>query len=228
MRKNIWGLCLVLCGVGLFGNFTGLFNVFFRGWWTLFIILPAATEVFSTKKRISTTSRYFFLFILSVGVVLLLSQQGIIAESVIWKSLLALIVTLIGVNVMFRKKDETTCAYKMDIENKFSNDFEICYAIFGESLRTFSGEVFRGINLRVEFGAVVLDVRNAIIEDDAYIDISNVFGGCEIFVPKGINVVVKGNNVFGGVINKNIFNIPDAPTIYLTTKIFCGGVEIKN
>ena len=50
----MWGLCLVFLGIGLFGSFTGLFTLFFKGWWTLFIIVPAIIDLF--KKRNKTFS----------------------------------------------------------------------------------------------------------------------------------------------------------------------------
>ena len=44
----LWGLCLIVLGVIMLGNYMNLFSidVFFDGWWTLFIIIPSIVEIF--------------------------------------------------------------------------------------------------------------------------------------------------------------------------------------
>ena len=49
----LWGIVLIVVGV-IFGlNAVGLtdINVFFRGWWTLFIIVPSFIELFRSTNK---------------------------------------------------------------------------------------------------------------------------------------------------------------------------------
>ena len=48
-KKDIlWGSALILVGVALILKLTGILtvNIFFKGWWTLFIIVPCFVNIF--------------------------------------------------------------------------------------------------------------------------------------------------------------------------------------
>ena len=52
--KNIlWGLVLIVLGILLGGKALGLWNinVFFKGWWTLFIIVPSFIGLFDEDDK---------------------------------------------------------------------------------------------------------------------------------------------------------------------------------
>ena len=57
MKSIIWGIVLVTLGVLLGGRAAGLFefDIFFDGWWTLFIIIPcffpAVRGIMSEKEQ---------------------------------------------------------------------------------------------------------------------------------------------------------------------------------
>ena len=50
--KILWGLVFVLIGVVIATNSFGLTNIdiFFEGWWTLFIIVPSFISLFDTHE----------------------------------------------------------------------------------------------------------------------------------------------------------------------------------
>ena len=52
-KSLIWGLVLVIVGIILGGNALDLFHVdvFFDGWWTLFIIVPSLFGIASEKDK---------------------------------------------------------------------------------------------------------------------------------------------------------------------------------
>lgn len=68
----LWGALLIVAGVILGGNFMGFweFDIFFDGWWTLFIIIPCAISI------ITGGSNFGNIFGLLVGVALLVHMQG--------------------------------------------------------------------------------------------------------------------------------------------------------
>lgn len=91
---------------------------------------------------------------------------------------------------------------------------------------------FRGGNITAIFGGVVVDLREASIlkEQEARIDVLIAFGGAEIFVPKGWNVIIKGIPIFGGWDNKTVNNNFDtnSPTLKINSFVMFGGFEVEN
>lgn len=90
----IWGICLIFVGLGLLGNSTGLFNIFFEGWWTIFIIVPSVIDLFKKKDKIPS------LIVLSIGIVLLLQQQHFINNDMIFKVLAAVGIIVLGIKTL--------------------------------------------------------------------------------------------------------------------------------
>ena len=72
-KAIIWGLAIITLGVIFGGNALGLFNfnVFFDGWWTLFIIVPSAISLLTEKGKTAS------LIVLAVGIWLLLAAQNV-------------------------------------------------------------------------------------------------------------------------------------------------------
>ena len=52
LRPIIWGIAIIALGILFGGNALGLFslNVFFDGWWTLFIIVPSFISLITEKE----------------------------------------------------------------------------------------------------------------------------------------------------------------------------------
>lgn len=105
----------------------------------------------------------------------------------------------------------------------------ICCAVrFGADEYVYRGERFHGARLDAFCGGLRLDLRNAVITEDEEIDAHTFMGGVELFVPDNVNVIVKSNSFIGGVGNETAKRtIPGAPSIYIITSNFLGGVSIK-
>ena len=97
-NKNIlWGIVLVIIGVivGLNAlNITNI-NIFFNGWWTLFIIIPSLIGLLKEKDKTGN------IIGLIIGVVLLLGVQNIIDFDLIWKLILPVIIIIVGLSLIF-------------------------------------------------------------------------------------------------------------------------------
>ena len=93
IRNTLWGIVLIVLGVIIGGNALGITNVniFFNGWWTLFIIIPCFIGLF--KEREKTGS----IIGLIIGIVLLLCCQDILNFDTIWKLALPTILIIIGI-----------------------------------------------------------------------------------------------------------------------------------
>jgi len=99
MSKAIWGVFFVLLGVSLAGRAVGVFdfNIFFPGWWTLFIIVPSAIGLVSAENRTASV------FGLGIGILLLVSVQNIINWYTFSRLVIALIFVVIGCSFLFRR-----------------------------------------------------------------------------------------------------------------------------
>lgn len=221
----IWGLVLVAVGVILGGNAMGWFNidVFFDGWWTLFIIVPCAIG-FVTKPG----ERIGHLIGLAVGVFLLLGCLDVLSFETLWKLVFPIVVILVGLCMIFKnvfstKFNEAT----KKLNEKINKDDEVG-AVFGGQNVDMNGEEFKGRNISAVFGGVKFDLRKAKIKEDAVINASAIFGGIDILVPDDVIIVTKSNSIFGGVSNKKSSKAKEgAPTIYVNGMAIFGGVEIK-
>ncbi len=218
----IWGIVLIVAGA-LFAlnalNITN-FEIFFDGWWTLFIIVPCAVGLFTEREKTGN------IIGIAVGVFLLLCCQDVLSYSMLWKLLLPVIIVIVGLKMVFtglfgNKANEVIAKLKQD-----GGETKIGCAVFSGSDIKYNNEIFEGAELTAIFGGIDCDLKNAIIEKDCAIQISAIFGGIDIIVPKNVNVKVHSNCIFGGISNKTEA-YEDAPTIYISGICMFGGVEIK-
>lgn len=91
MKKNssgiVWGIMLIAVGVVIGGKMLDWFdfNLFFRGWWTFFIIIPAAVRFFTERGERLTALRN-----LIIGLLLLMAAQGFVQ----WRRMIPLLIAL--------------------------------------------------------------------------------------------------------------------------------------
>ncbi len=204
--KMFIGLIFIVVGILFFGNQIEWWNVdvFFDGWWTLFIIVPSVISLF--KKEFAGG-----LVGLAVGISLLLSVNDIID----WKMLGPIVIILIGLTIMF-----STSNNKKKVKEGSKNYI----AVFSGSESKVTDE-FTGTNAIAVFGGVDLDLRKAIISEDIVIDVSCVFGGVDILVSDNVKVVVECLPIFGGV--DNLVESNKGNTIFIKGICVFGGITIK-
>lgn len=228
MKKNysnvFWGIALILVGIGYGGQTLNLwnFNIFFPGWWTLFIILPSLFSMFEQRLNIFNT------FGLILGILLLLDSIDIINNVSIYKLVFPLIIILIGFSLLFSKKNNFN-KKKMN-KNTINGNGKIVKAygiLSGQTIKPLNQE-FSGANTVSILGGVDIDLRMAIIKEDILITAVVILGGTDIFLPPNVNVVVSGIPVLGDIENRaNLCPIENAPTVYIDAVCFLGGLDIK-
>ena len=230
--NTLWGLFFVIIGIGFAGNviFGWDFNLFFPGWWTLFIIIPSFISMI--RNGFGTGSTVFFI----IGVILL-ANEYVDLDFSIWRLVIPAILIFIGIRIMFqstfRKKPEffehnfNTNPGGPQGQTYTSGTRQEYNAIFSGN-RVRITDTFYGASMNAVFGSVVLDLRDAQIPGNIEISAQAIFGGIDIFVPAGVNVKVNNVPVFGGVSNRAMqSNDPSAPTIYLNSTCMFGGIDIK-
>lgn len=97
LEKIIWGVILVVFGAALAGRVLGLFdfNLFFPGWWTLFIIIPSAVSLISGNSVSSSIGG------IAIGFMLLLTQTGALNWQQFGKLLVAVLLVTLGFSFLF-------------------------------------------------------------------------------------------------------------------------------
>lgn len=226
MRKfsNImWGLVLIALGVIIGLNSLGLTSIelFFDGWWTLFIIIPCFIGLITDKEKTGS------IIGLIIGVLLLLGCQDIISFETFWKLLIPMLLVILGLSMIFKDMFNSKINRKISELNKNSKSEKNVSAYFSGQKVAYSKEEFDGINMEAVFGGIKLDLREAIIKKDVVINARAIFGGIDILVPENINVVVSSSSMFGGVDSKREINQDNKITIYVNGSSLFGGIDIK-
>ena len=222
----VWGLLLIVVGVGYAGNTLNFwdFSLFFKGWWTLFIIIPCLLDLIQHRANGGNVLG------LCIGVALLLSAQGLVDFAVIWKLMVPILLILVGISILFgnrtkRIKDQQ--GNRLNFEDVSAGSTDVS-AVFGGRKARYNGQVFEGATVNAVFGGVEMDLRMAVIEHDVQIDVTAVFGGVDILVPSNVMVKVVSTPVLGGVTNKAMAptEVP-CHTLYVNATCVFGGVDIK-
>lgn len=221
--KYIIGFLLIFIGLILGLNAFGITNInlFFSGWWTLFIIIPSLVGLINDKEKTSS------LIFLIIGVWLFLAERDLIEYELLIKLLLPVILISIGLLLVF--KDVLSIngkeIKKINANNKESNNY---IAVFGSQDLKFEDEKVENLDLKSLFGGIKLDLRDAKIEKDIVINTLSVFGGIDIYAPDDVKVKVSSTPFFGGVeVKREKQSSKKEITIYLNSVCIFGGVDVK-
>ena len=209
----VWGIVLVAAGVLLGLNAFGItdIDIFFDGWWTLFIIVPCAVGLITDRDKFGS------LIGICVGVFLLLCCRDVLDFSMVGKLLVPIIVVLIGLKLIIGGivGDRSSEVFKRIRES--GGTPKNGTAVFSGSDIGFSGEVFEGARLTAVFGGVDCDLRGAVIEKDCVIDAA-----------AGLNVIIRPTTMFGGVSDDRANKVSSGgPTLYINATGIFGGVGIE-
>ncbi len=241
LARLFLGLCVIGVGVGYLGNnvsmlpWTG-FTLFFPGWGSLFLIIPAIYGLI--RKPLS----WFWPFCLLGGVLILLSKQEQYEFSTVAAITLAVFVILVGIRIIlsplfkrlrrrqFRQKWGSIVGGGVtsfaDVSGGATSDRQ--YSVrFGDRNVRIADEEFSSGTVECAFGDMNFDISEAHINACAVIDASCSFGDLDIKVPAGAVVELNGSQAFGDLTNhhKNPSN-PDAPIVYINANCSFGDLAI--
>ena len=219
----IWGLILIILGV-IFGlNALEITNidVFFDGWWTLFIIVPCFTNLFKEEKKIGN------IIGIITGIMLLLACNNLISLRLIFKLIVPITLVFIGFSFIFKDNAEKKIKKEMKKVQVSANNNEH-YAIFGTLDLNFAKEKFKGCYLNAIFGGIKCDIRDAKLDSDIVINVCSIFGNIDLIMPEDVNVKITSIPIFGGISDERKNRNNDSKnTIYINATCMFGGVDIK-
>lgn len=193
----LWGIVLIALGVIWGVNALGIahIDIFFPGWWTLFIIVPCAIGLLTDDHKWGN-----FIGLL-IGVCFLLGCLDILEFDMVWKLFFPVILVLIGLSIIFKNTVGNQVGKKIRELNKTKagEDTEEYWATFGEQNVSFADKVFKGCRIDAIFGGADLDLRGAELEEDVVVKASSIFGGVVIYAPEDAEVEIASTSIFGGV-----------------------------
>lgn len=222
INSIVWGLVLLAVSAVLVLNALEITNVniFFDGWWTLFIIVPSFVGLFNDRDKTGN------IIGLLIGTFLLLACQNIIDFDILWKLAVPAVIAVIGIKLVFGGVRGNNGAVKCIEAN--GDSMKTAFAAFSGQDIKFDNEVFRGAEITAVFGGIKLDLRNAVFESDTVINVCCVFGGADVLLPDCVNVKINSNSLFGGIDNKKHNNMTENQyTVYLNGTCIFGGVDVK-
>ena len=222
MKKTLVGVILIILGIVLGLNVLEIINIniFFKGWWTLFIIIPCLIDLVSDDNENKTMD----IIGIIIGFALLLSAQKIIKFEIVLKLIIPLILIITGISLILKDKIKENFIEKTKIDN---NNLDDIISIFSEQKINKKEELFKGSNIDAVFGSAILDIKEAKLEKETYIKTSSIFASVTILVPEDVTIKVKLTPIFGGVSNKAKTTNNKNKIIYIESFCLFGGVDIK-
>lgn len=219
--KYFIGFLLVLLGLGTMLENFGLFELsdIMSFWWPGVVI--AVGIYIMTRAR---QSFFTGLFILLIGIIILANRMGMHIE--FWGVFWALVLIFVGGWLLTSK-----FIYKHPKVN-MENLIGYTSIFTGRDDRVVSDN-FKGGAITAIFGGQELDLRQAEIPNsgEAILDVSAIFGGVEIIIPKDWVVISSGLPVFGGFTDKTDHSNESghhSPKLKINYLAIFGGIEVLN
>ena len=213
--RLFFGLLIVAVGTVLLLDNAGVLDAgeIFGTWWPAVLVL-AGILTFAANPRHWPVA----LIITGIGVAFLLSNLDIVD---IGSIVIPAAIILVGLLVIVGRGlgSPTEAGDRVNSFNVFS----------GSEIASHSKQ-FQGGSISAVFGGAEVDLRDTVPAPDAALDVFAAFGGVEVTVPEGWNVVTRGLPLFGGIDNATAKEaVPaDAPTLAVNATVLFGGLEIKH
>lgn len=223
VSKILWGVVLIVIGLIYAINALDIMdiNIFFKGWWTLFIIVPSLIGLFDEKDRQGSLIGLF------IGVILLLAVRDVISFELVLKLIIPFVLVVIGLSIIWSEISGSKVKEKVEASKK--HDLDEVAAVLNEEIRLIDGD-FKGATIDAIFGHGVLDIRKAKLEEGAAIKANAIFGSVDIIVPQDTEVKIKATKIFGGVERTTFASDSKkkkSNVIYIEAYALFGGINIK-
>lgn len=243
MKKDysglIFGLAIIAVGIILSGNILDLWNidVFFDGWWTLFLIVPGLLSIL--RRGFNWGSG----IIVTIGLIFLLDSQDIVNSRIMWRLVFPLMLVAIGISIIvsFFRKDKSTVRveYASDERENNYNSGERHYksdtsqnpkysTVFGGGEVRNNSDNLKSVTVEAILGGFDVDLRGAKITEDMDLNITVVLGGIDVYLPENVEVIiVSGTPVLGGLSFRENKVAQGAPRVRVTYVTILGGADIN-
>lgn len=169
--------------------------------------------------------------LIAAGSIMILNRLGIV--SIRMRDWWPVLLIAAGLLVIF--KDKTAAIFQGFNRNPTpqntaaSNDslLDIVAVMSGHQGNIASAD-FRGGAITAIMGGVELDLRNAVIQTEAVLNVTAFWGGIVLKIPTDWTVVNNGFAFLGGIDDSSVPTMNASKRLILTGTAVMGGVEIKN
>ena len=191
-------------------------------YWPLILIAVGLWHLLAHNFRQVGTG----LILITVGSVFMLNKWGILGTN-FWSVFWPVIIIAVGLWILLKPRFK---GYSGRIPEIKDDDLD-AFVIFAGITRRLESKEFRGGKATALFGGIELDFTGAkLAGNEATIDLTAMFGGIEVRVPRNWKVVVDSHAILGGVDDKHRTDSPDQieATLFIKATAIFGGVDIKN
>lgn len=228
--KIFWGLILILLGGGLLLDQLNLLNFAYiiRLYWPSLLIILGFIGLFDRKS--SKTGNFI---LMTIGALLQLNRLDYV-DIDIFRLFFPLILIIVGLSVIFgkgtRKHSSPVEPEKWVNKNASMEDTVDLFVILSGNSALNQSLNFKGGKATAVLGGIDLDLRQAqLYNNQAFLDVTALFGGVEILVPDTWRVELNGTPILGGIENQTRPNPDlDAPVLKVAATAMFGGIDIKN
>jgi predicted membrane protein len=223
--RIFWGLLLILFGVlFLLDQMEKLdFGDTFSRYWPLILVLAGLWHLVSNNFR----SPGGGLLLIVVGTILMLGKLEILGKS-LWHYVWPLLIILVGLWIVFGAFGRQGGGRRLF--GAKDNELD-AFSLFSGLNRRVESQSFRGGKATAIFGGMELDFTQAkLAEEKAALELTAIFGGIEVRVPRSWRLEVDGQPFLGGIEDKHTF-VPgseSSPTLHIKASAILGGIEIKD
>jgi cell wall-active antibiotic response 4TMS protein YvqF len=235
-RPQMWrpspGLipALVIIGIGVLFLLSNLHIVYVQEWYRYWPVLLIAAGLAKLVDSVSHGGRVIGGVMMGVGALFLADNLNVIQLT--WNDFWP--VVLIGIGLLMLVNRLSGPRPWIHRAASFSTGDRAFYgnAIFSGFKRKVTEGNFRGGFISAIFGGGELNLRQAGMEgDQAVLEVSAIFGGIEVKVPRNWLVISQGTGVFGGFVDETQQPPEDTPglkRLVVKGEAVFGGVAIKN
>jgi predicted membrane protein len=229
MFRIILALVFVAFGIVALGNNLNWWNIddLFLMWWPMILVLIGLITIFAPGG--SWGGGIFLIFL---GVIFLLHSHGIYDISeLVWPAMLMMVGIMIWPRRRRVREDQSNDGNgKSNYRDTGTDHIFNINLLFDSRREIIRDDQLAGGHGTAVFGSLDLDLRQASPKDNAYLEITAVFGSVSIMIPSNWKVVKHGGPVFGKV-NDNRINVPGdgfMKTVTIEMNAIFGHVDLVN
>jgi predicted membrane protein len=224
-QRLILGAFIIIIGALALLDNLRIFNTrdLLQFWPTVFVVVGAIK-----LSQANTRSGYIIGGgLIAAGTIITLNRLGLINFRMRdWWPLL-----MIGAGLLVIFKDKATNLFQ-DLQHNTTpstNDsyLDIVAVMSGHQGNIASGD-FRGGAITAIMGGAELDLRNAVIQTEAVLNVTAFWGGITLKIPSDWTVVNNGFAFLGGIDDSSVPSMNANKRLIITGTAVMGGVEIKN
>lgn len=248
MKRNyslLLGAAIIAIGVGYLCNalFNWNFSIFFDGWWTLFLIIPALVKMIKHgAKRPYVTVLLFGIFLF---IICNIPSMMILPSCIILLGVLILYYTIASPKIKpphdYRFSNQSHAsqqppqnAPRFTENHSYAQNDSADFPYYSASLSKItvknSSNNLSGGQIEAFMGVAEVDCSMAIIREDCTITISATMGAVNLILPQNVKLNIVPSNIMGSTEFSQASSLsPEttAPTLTVKSNTFMGAVTIQ-